>query len=390
MTSAGTRTRLGDRGRGSRRRGAPTRLLAVPATAFALLLWTASSASAVVDSGSTITTLAGTHVRTFSGDGGPASSAALNEPRDTAVGPRGEIYVADTFNNRIRVIRPNGTISTFAGNGSHTAPTDPDVGDGGPATKAGLAWPHDVFADDAGNVFIADSDHNRIREVTTDGTIHTVAGRGAAGSTGDGGPAVDARLKNPKSVALHGGYLYTAGLDNKVRRIDMSSGVITTYAGTGEAGYANGPAAGAKFSSPQRLQIDSRGTVYVADAKNSAIRRIDPATHVVSTVAGTGVGGYNGASGQAVRMQLNQPRGIALEGDNGLYIADSNNQRIRRLNLTSGQLTTVAGTTRGYSGDGGPAGSARLYQPRGLTVTPAGDLIIADTLNSVLRIVTAR
>ena len=376
------------RAKGARRRrpGAGRPVLAKVAVP---LLWTVSPASAVVDSSPTITTLAGTHVRGFAGDGGPAATAALDEPRDTAVGPGGEIYVADTFNDRIRVISPNGTISTFAGNGSHTAPTDPDVGDGGPAVKASLAWPHDVFADGAGNLFIADSEHNRIREVTTDGIIHTVAGRGAAGSTGDGGPAVAARLKNPKSVFLEGGYLYTAGLDNKVRRIDMSSQVITAYAGTGAAGYVNGPAAAAQFSSPQRLQVDSRGTVYVADAKNNAIRRIDPLTHRVSTVAGTGVGGYNGASGQGVQVQLDQPRGIALDGDASLYIADSNNQRIRRLSLASGVLTTVAGTTRGYSGDGGPAGAAQLYQPRGLSVTPTGDLLIADTLNSVLRVVSA-
>ena len=372
--------------RGSSRR---RRVLAVCTTALALVASAPAVASAVVGKTSTITTLAGTHVRAFSGDGGPARAAALNEPRDTAVGPNGEIFVADTFNNRVRVIRRDGTIRTFAGNGSHTGPTDPDVGDGGPATRADLSWPHDVFADGAGNVFIADSYHNRLREVTTDGIIHTIAGTGAAGSTGDGGPATRARLKNPKSVVARSGYLYTAGLDNKVRRVNLSSGVITTYAGTGTAGYVDGASGKAEFSSPQRVQVDSAGNVYVADTLNHAIRRIDARTHVVSTVAGTGVRGFNGASGPGVTVRLNQPRGIALDGDGWLYIADSNNQRIRLLNLSTDRLTTVAGVGKGYAGDGGPAGNAKFYQPRGLTVEPNGDLVIADTLNSVLRLISA-
>ena len=233
----------------------------------------------------------------------------------------------------------------------------------------------------------ADSNHHRVRRVDLNGIITTVAGRGNAGSTGDGGLAVQARIKNPKSVAIHSGDLYLAGLDNKVRRVDLDTGIISSYAGTGIAGYSGdgGPATAATLNVPQRLQVDSLGNVYVADTGNSAVRRIDGGTGLISTVAGNGVRGFNGTSGAATSIQLNQPRGLALEGDEVLYVADSNNHRIRRVDLVAQTLSTVAGTTRGFAGDGGPARLAKFYQPRGLTVTPEGDLLVADTFNSRLR-----
>ena len=330
-------------------------------------------ASAEVGPENTISVLAGTHVRGFAGDGGLATLAQVSQPRDTAMGPDGSTYVVDTYNDRIRVIHPNGVIDTFAGNGSHTLATDPDVGDGGPATAAHLSWPHDVFVDAAGNVFIADANHNRLREVTPDGIIHTVAGNGQTGATGDGGLATSASLKNPKTVFRQGDDLYTAGLDNKVRVVHLATGIIDLLAGTGVAGYSDGPPTAAQFNSPQRIQVDSVGNVYVADTGNSAIRKIDALTHVVTTVVGSG---------------LATPRGIALEGDNILYIADSNHHQIKKLDITSGAVVTIAGSTQGFSGDGGSAGAATFYQPRGLTVTSSGDLIVADTFNDELRIIT--
>lgn len=342
------------------------------------------AAQADVTPASTITALAGACASAgFSGDGGPSTLAQVNQPRDTEMGPDGSVYVADTYNNRIRKISPSGTITTLAGSGS-----DVYNGDGIPATQASLKWPHDVFADDVGNIFIADSNHNRVREVTTDGIIHTVAGTGTGGYSGDGGPATSAQLKNPKSVFLFGGYLYIADLSNTIRRVDMSTGVISTYAGRGLAqGYRNGDRLNALFHAPQRIQIDSGGNVYVADTLNHAIRRIDAATGAVTTVAGTGARGFNGTSGIATRIKLNQPRGIALDGDSTLFVADSNNERIRRVDLTTGALTTVAGSIQGCAGDGGAASGAVFYQPRGLTVDYNGDLIVADTFNSMLRVI---
>jgi hypothetical protein len=180
---------------------------------------------------------------------------------------------------------------------------------------------------------------------------------------------------------------FTAGLDNKIRVVHLNSGIIDTVAGTGVAGYTNGAAGRAQFSSPQRVQVDSSGNVYVADTDNSVIRRVDAVKKTVSTVAGTGSMGNGGTSGQATSFALATPRGLALEGDNTLYIADSNNQRIRKVNLGTGKLTTVAGSTRGFAGDGGPASGALFYQPRGLTVTPNGSLIVADTFNDEVRII---
>jgi trimeric autotransporter adhesin len=338
------------------------------------------AAEADVSDTSTIHAVAGTCLTPgYSGDRGQATSALVDRPRDSEFGPDGSLYFVDTYNNRVRRIAPDGRITTVAGSGFQGY-----NGDGKAATKVGLHWPHDVFVDDAGNLFIADSNNNRVREVTTDGVIHTVAGTGVGGFSGDGGPATSAKLKQPKSVYVFGGYLYIADLANVVRRVDLTTGIIETYAGrplTG--GFADGYRVGqAMFNGPQRIQIDSHGNVYVADTLNHRIRRIDAGTGQVTTVAGTGVKGYNGASGAATSMQLNQPRGLALEGDTRLFVADSNNQRIRRVDLLTGQLTTVAGRGKGCAGVPGPASGAMLYQPRGLSVSPSGDLIVCDTLNS--------
>jgi sugar lactone lactonase YvrE len=342
------------------------------------------AAGAATTEDSTIHTVSGSE-RGFAGDGGPAAQALLNQPRDTAVAADGTIYVADTSNNRIRRIASDGTISTVAGTGS------PDYnGDDIAATSASLHWPHDVTVDEDGVVYIADSAHHRIRMVTTDGVITTVAGTGQPGSTGDGGPATAARIQNPKSVVVHDGSLYFSALEDKVRRVDLTSGVITTVAGTDVAGYSGdgGPATSASLDSPQRIAVDSVGNLYVADTGNSVVRRIDAGTGVITTVAGDGTPGSSGNGTLATTAQIDHPRGLALDGDQMLYIADSDSHCVRRVNLETGIIRRVAGTTeKGFLGDGGPAKEAQLYQPRGLSVTPDGDLLIADTFNDRLRMV---
>jgi sugar lactone lactonase YvrE len=359
---------------------------AVPVSVVSLLLGALalSPAGATVTGESDIETVAGSS-EGFAGDGGPAVEALLDQPRDTAVAADGTIYVADTFNNRIREIAPDGTISTFAGTGS------PDYdGDDVAATSASLHWPHDVTVDDTGTVYIADSAHHRIRRVDSDGVITTIAGTGEAGSTGDGGPATEARIQNPKSVVVHDGALYFSSLEDKIRRVGLASGIITTIAGTGVAGYSgdDGPATRARLDSPQRLAIDSAGNIYVADTGNSAVRRIDAATGTITTIAGDGTPGSSGNGGPATAAQIDHPRGLALAGDSSLYIADSDSHRVRRVELGTGIIRRVAGTTKGFSGDGGPAGAAELYQPRGLTVMPDGSLLVADTFNDRLRLLT--
>ena len=290
--------------------------------------------------------------------------------------------MADTYNNRIRRISPDGTITTVAGNGSSTY-----NGDNMPATSASLSWPHDVTVGSNGVVYVADSAHHRIRKITPDGVISTVVGTGLAGSNGENGAATSARIRNPKSVALYGGALYFSSLEQKVRRVDLTTGNITTVAGTGVIGYSGdgGPAKQATLHAPQRLAIDSVGNIYVADSGNNAIRRIDATSGVITTVAGTGTAGSTGDGGPATSARLYHPRGLALEGDRTLYIADSDIHRVRLLDLTTGVIYHLAGTTKGFSGDGGPAGRAQLRQPRGLTTLPGGGLLVADTFNNRLR-----
>jgi trimeric autotransporter adhesin len=356
------------------------------AVAVTALVPTGSSAAVpTVTRSSIIRTLTGTHVAGFSGDGGPASAAAVNKPRDTAVASDGSIFIADTFNNRIRLIAPDGIITTYAGSGSPTF-----GGDGGPAVKAGLKWPHDVCVDAAGDLFIADSNHSRIRKVTPSGIITTIAGTGAAGFSGDGGAAKSARLHDPKSVALWGGSLYFAdSLNQRIRAINLTTGIIRTIAGNGVAGFGGdgGPALKASFNVPQRIAFDDSGNLFVADTLNNRIREI--ATNgTIRTVVGTGVAGFGGDGGQGVLAKIKVPRGIAFDANGRLFFSDTGNNRVREWNPSTGVVTTIAGGSgAGYSGDGGPAGSARLNDPRGLSFDNAGRLIIADTFNSVIRVV---
>ncbi len=333
---------------------------------------------------SMITTTAGTGRQGFSGDGGPARSALINQPRDSAIGPGGSLYVADTYNNRIRRVDPDGIITTIAGTGSSTF-----GGDGGPATSASISLPHDVTVDTNGDIYIADSKHHRIRLIDPAGTITTVAGTGSSGFNGDNRLATSAKLKHPKSVAVFGGSLYIAdGMNNRIRRVDLETRLITTIAGTGVAGFSGdgGPATHAAINVPQRIAFDSVGNLYFTDTLNNRIRRVDAATGVISTVAGTGNAAFSGDGGLAVNASLRHPRGIAVVNDDILYIADSENHRIREVDLDSGVITTIAGSgSRSYVGDGGPARLAGFKNPRGLTVDPAGNLIVADTFHNAIR-----
>jgi hypothetical protein len=371
-----------------RRRGTTVRRLTyLPCLALVINLALPGPVAAAVTPNSTITTLTGNGSAGFSGDGGPAARAQVNLPRDSDVGPDGSIYLADTYNNRIRKIDPRGIITTYAGTG-----VGGFGGDGGPARNARLKWPHDVVVDDAsGTLYFADSNNDRIRKITRTGIITTVAGTGRAGFSGDGGPATAARLSKPKSVALHGGFLYLADSRNhRIRRVNLGTGIITTVAGTGVAGFGgdSGPARAARLNVPQRIALDGTGGIFIADTENNRIRRVTP-QGTITTVAGTGVEGFGGDGGPARQARLRLPRGIAVGGAI-IYIADTGNHRVRQVNQATGIITTVAGTgVAGYSGDGGRAGSARLDNPRGLTVDNQGRLLIADTFNSALRRVAA-
>ena len=327
--------------------------------------------------GGTITTIAGNGSEGFSGDGGPATSASLAFPCGVAVDSAGNLYIADFENSRIRKVS-GGAITTIAGNG-----TQGFSGDGGPATSASLAFPAGVAVDSAGNLYIADSDNNRIRKVTG-GTIATVAGNGNAYFSGDGGPATSASLRYPEGIAVDSaGNLYIADTnDGRIRLV--TGGTITTVAGSGGCCFSGdgGPAAGASLYDPEGVAIDSAGNLYIADTINDRVRKVSGGT--IATIAGNGVYRYSGDRGPAVNAALNQPYGVTPDSAGNLYIADDQNNRIRK--VSGGTITTVAGIgTMGFSGDGGPATSALLYIPHGVAADSAGNLYIADTGNLRVR-----
>jgi sugar lactone lactonase YvrE len=340
--------------------------------------------SAADSAGGVIRTVAGSNQRGYSGDGGSATSAAFDQPRAATAGPDGSVYIADTFNHRIRRVDPAGGVTTLVGTGQASF-----SGDGGQGSLATLHWPHGVAVDPAGaGLFIADSANHRIRRVDlASGVITTVAGGQAAGWSGDGGPAVGAQLQDPKAVwVAPSGDLYIADSGNeRIRRVDPS-GTISTIAGTGVQGFSGdgGPALAAQFDGPRGLAGDGAGNLYVADDNNHRVRRIDP-SGIVTTLAGTGTAAFSGDGGPARAAELNHPRGVAVDSRGSVFIADSMNHRIRMVD-PDGMIATVAGCGRqGFGGDGGPATVARLFEPRGVAVNSAGNLFVADTYNDRIR-----
>jgi sugar lactone lactonase YvrE len=329
-----------------------------------------------------ITTVAGTGDHGFAGDGGPATAAKFDAIRGLAFDSAGNLFVADMINERVRRIdAATKVISTVAGTGAIGY-----SGDGGPATAAMLALPQTVAVDGAGNLYIADNDNARIRKVdATTGTISTVAGTGTGGFSGDGGPASAALLSYSTSVTLDtsGNVYITDSGSGRIRRIDRSTNVISTVAGgSGD----NVPASAAVLLGPRDVAFDAAGNVYIADQLNHRIRRVDARTRVLTTVAGTGTGGFSGDGGPATAAKLYSPFGVAIDARNNIYIADDDNYRVRRVDGVTGTIATLAGNgTNGFSGDGGPAIAASLGEVSAVAVDASGNVYIADPGNARIR-----
>ena len=394
----------------------------------------------------TIAIVAGSTSAGFLGDGGPARNAWFSHPEGVAVDAAGNLYIADTYNNRIRKVTTDGNVATVAGSGDEIF-----GGDNNPATSAGLGLPPDVMVDRFGNLYIADFGGSRIRlvtngiistiagsssgappidgqaainlrfsgptgvavdssgtfyfaegsigsgtglakpvgrvwRVTTDGILTTLAGTGDLNFSGDGGPAAVAQLNTPTAVALDlQSNLYIADSENhRIRKIDPS-GNISTYVGTGVPGFAVdfGPPAGAQLNTPQGVGVDSGGNVFIVDTLNSRVRQLSPGGNIF-TYAGNGNSSYFGDGGPAYRAAINHPIGDAVDGAGNVYIADTLDNAVRKVN--NGTITTLAGFgTPGFSGDGGQATAAKLQSPSAVAVDAAGDVFVADTDNHRVR-----
>ena len=335
------------------------------------ILFSVASVHASADDGSVITTVAGNGTQGYAGDGGPATSAELNNPEGARLDSLGNLYISDAGNCRIRKVNPAGVISTIVGNG-----TCGSSGVGGPATNAELNEPGPVVVDSSGDIYIPDTFNCRVLEViSTSGVVVSVAGNGTCGPTA-------AELNEPYDVALDSaGNLYIADyLNNRIQKRSSIDGTVATYAGNGTAGFAGdgGPATTAEMNKPVGLAMDAADNLYIADSGNQRVRKVN-AAGIITTIAGNGSTGYSGDGGPATNAALNAPISVAVTASGGdLYIADYSNNAVRRVGPAGG-ISTVAGDgVSGCSGDGGAATSAQLDPPRGLGLDSSGNLYIAD------------
>jgi sugar lactone lactonase YvrE len=344
----------------------------------------------------TIRTISGIGAVGFSNDNIPATSAANNGPQGIAVNANGTVFFADFTNSQLAIVQPRlrkvtpatGIITTASGKGFAGF-----SGDNGPATSAQISGVVGVAVDKQGNIYFADSYYNyRIRKIDAiSGTITTVAGNGTRGFGGDGGVATAAALNDPNGVAVDaaGNLLFADSFNNRIRRVDAITGIITTIAGSGPFGLAGGgdggPAELASFSNPRGIAVDADDNIFISDTGKHSIRRIDATTGIITTIAGTGDAGLEGDGGPALAAKLWSPYGITADANGNVYFADTFNHRVRRINTTTGIITTVAGTTRGDSGDGGAAITAKLNYPYFVAVDNLGSLYITDHSNYRIR-----
>ncbi|MET7390587.1 NHL repeat-containing protein [Streptomyces sp. NPDC005529] len=315
----------------------------------------------------------------FNGDNQPATQAQINTPCGVAFDPNGILHFSDSYNNRVRRVDPNGIITTVAGTGI------PGFnGDNQPATQAQINTPCGLAFDPNGILHFVDSANHRVRRVDPNGIITTVAGTGNLGFNGDNQPATQAQINHPCAVAFdpNGILHFSDSYNNRVRRVDPN-GIITTVAGTGIPGFNgdNQPATQARLHGPDGLTFDGHGSLYIADPGNNRVRRVD-VNGVITTVAGTGFPGFGGDNMPAVAARLNAPNAVVFDAQGALCISDLRNSRVRRVGQ-DGIITTIAGTgayavAGSAAGDGEPPARMSLQNPESLVLAPDGSLYIAD------------
>jgi sugar lactone lactonase YvrE len=332
-------------------------------------------------------TLAGTGTKGYSGDGGPAASAQLNNVYGLGRGPDGLLYLCDMDNDCVRRILADGSIETWAGNG-----TKGYSGDGGPATEATLRSPYEVAWDKSGNLYFVELANHCVRRVDSKSrVISTVAGTGKPGFGGDDGPATEAQLNQPHSLTFDAdGRLYVCDiLNHRVRRIDLESGVITTWAGTGEKNTA---ADGSKFTGsslhgPRAITFAADGSCWLALREGNAVLRLDPVSGTLKRVAGTGKSGFTGNGGPALQATLSGPKGISLGPDGNVYLADTESHSIRYIDVKQGTVELLVGNgKKGDGPDGASPKDCQLARPHGVFVDSDGTVYIGDSENHRVRV----
>jgi streptogramin lyase len=341
-----------------------------------------------------IETVAGTGQAGYSGNGGKATQAQLNQPFHCELDGKGNLYIAEAFNHCLRKVDlRTGVITTVAGNGQRGY-----SGDGGKATQATMNEPYAVVRDAQDNLYIVDRLNAVIRKVDgKTGVITTIAGNGQKGYSGDGGKATEAMLREPNDCCLDGkgGLLIADVADWRIRRVDLKTGVITTFAGTGRAQGKidrtrigdGGPATQAVIVGARAVCVDGQGNTYICEREGNAIRKVD-AHGIITTLAGTEEKGYTGDGSEARRATFNGPKGIRCDRQGNIYVVDTENHAIRRIDVTTSVVTTVAGGRKGADGDGGDAMKAGLDRPHGCVIDADGSIYIADSSNHRVRKVT--
>lgn len=335
----------------------------------------------------TISTVAGTGQKGYSGDGGQAAQAQLNNPFGIVCGPDGALYICDTDNHVIRRVDKNGVISTVAGNGQRGY-----SGDGGAALKAQLNEPYEIRFDKTGNMFFVERMNHVVRRVDAKTQIiSTIAGTGTAGFSGDGGPANQAQMNQPHSIQFGpGGTLYICDiLNHRIRRVDMKTGVISTFAGTGQklATPDGAPITNTPLNGPRAIDFDSFGNLWLALREGNAVYRFDMAKGLIHHVAGTGQKGFEGHGGPAKQATLSGPKGISIAPNGNVYLADTESHSIRMIDLKTGTLELIAGT--GAAGDG-PEGDplqCKMTRPHGVFVDADGTIYVGDSEAHRVRVI---